>query len=353
MEKYFQEQKRRGEVGEDIAESFLSFIPFGETIPLIPIYMEGRTRRDKTGKTRKKWVFQKGENKNRDFLEMLADGTFIKHEVKTDFLAYNDKAGGSSQYHTGRFFVEVDKGCIANLDTLKHIWGGCYRGSKQKSGWFSPKEGCHADWYHFYFPLCDYDCNGKRLDINRGRGIVKLTRAEIEQFKADENIPAGSIIVTEAPFEYFMCIAWDKLKSILEQFASVDFLKAPKTTKERIELAIPIDSVINQVRKDISCGQYDKKIVIVPVCQFEKNREGEGGKVYMHQRIIEELEPRLSDIDKMTLGELDRMTMGEIELIQRKNIAQYAVEGKYFEPFSTLALSAKMPTYSPQSGYRS
>lgn len=55
----------------------------------------------------------------------------------------------------------------------------------------------------------------------------------------------------------------------------------------------------------------------------------------------------------MTLGELDKMTLDEIELIQRKNIAQYAVGGRYFEPFSTLALSAKMPIYPPQSGCRS
>ena len=298
MKKDFQEQLERGKVGEFKAKQFIESIPFGETLPIIPIYMDNWTLRDKTGKSREKWEFQEGENKNRDYLEPKAGETPIKHEVKTDYLAYNDKAGGSSLYHTGRFFVEVDKGCIANLDSLELKRSGCYRGNKQKSGWFNPKDGFHADWYHFYFPLCDYDGERIRLDWNRSQGIVKLPKAEIEQFTTDEKIPAGSCIVTEVPFEFFMSMTWDKLKSILEQFAGVEFLEAPKTTNERIEFSIPIDAVINQMRKDVLCGNYDKKIVIIPVCQYAKNRSGVNGKVYMHQRMMKELEARLTDIDK-------------------------------------------------------
>jgi hypothetical protein len=346
MGHFFEYQLNRGRVGEKAAGLWLRQINPERWICPQRFAKEGPIELGcmlNEWKNYPEWEYKEGYNPNKDYIQHIGNEFTLAHEIKTDYEAYNST--GQGKYKTGNFFVEVDAGCIENIWKLDKAKG--FRNIKSGVGWFNTAIGCHASWYHYFFPMCDYDGQGKKLNESREKGIIRLTPDEITRFFEEKSIPTGSKIVIEAPFWYFLSMTCDKLRDILREFAGVRFSDNPEKTALKANFAIPIFPVIQKMIYDAAHGEYDGRIFLSPICEYAQKGDDFGGKFYMHQRMKEELRPRLEDIDKMTLEELDGMTLKEIELIQRKSISQYIIRGKYQEPFSTLAFSATLPTYYP------
>lgn len=268
----FEQDMARGQIGEHQAKFWLNGVDFrNPPKPILDICdREGRIA-DRLPKEEMSMVFQKGYNKNRDYeLNYSGRNQPIKLEVKTDFYAMVDKAGTHELRHTGNLFIEVDAANIENIDEVLNNRQVCKGYYENRSPWFGLSEESHADWYAFYVSTADYDENGEQVPqsdmTDEGKGGVKLTAEEINEFLHDNSLPINSSIITRWPFESFLWIRWDKLKEVLERHAGIRFSKMPTHKKGKVNIVLPLRLLMNELHPS-QRDKWGKRIFAVPCCR--------------------------------------------------------------------------------------
>ncbi len=293
----FEQDIERGKVGELQAKFWLNGVDFrNPPKPILDICDKEGKIADRLPKEEMSMIFQKGYNKNRDY-ELYYSGRKqpIKLEVKTDFYAMVDKAGVHELRHTGNLFVEVDAAGIENVDEVINNRQVCKGYYENHSPWFGLSEESHADWYAFYAPMADYDENGERVPqsdmTDEGKGGVKLTAEEINEFLHDNSLPTNSSIITRWPFESFLCVRWDKLRELLERYAGIRFSKTSTSKRGKVNILLPLKPIMNELHP-CQRDKWDKRIFAVPCCHTATRGVLPAGAdvrdldLYIHSRMV-------------------------------------------------------------------
>ncbi len=280
----FHDDLNRGRPGEIMAAQWLRGIDFDNLQPCIRIANDDGRRADRPLYDEQTWESIPGNNKNRDFI--VRDSKHpegIRIEIKTDFRAMTD----GIVEHTACVYIEVNAGCIGNLEEVKR--GGCYRGFGAGSAWFDPNDGRHADFYVLFLPLVNRDANGNEMPAT-DMMLGHLTAEEIQHFLKDENIPNEDSIITGIPLEFFAVVRWDKLKELLEQVAGIEFCES-KDFDKKVGIALPLREITKWTKLSTR-DEYDGRTAIVPICRTAMKETGatfiqSGGRLLVPKRLKE------------------------------------------------------------------
>lgn len=89
-----------------------------------------------------------------------------------------------------------------------------------------------ADWYHFY----------QRIQAADGYKVAEATQEEIDKWLNDDNVPRGSLLITQYPFSYCISISGSYLKKLVRLYTKeVEYGKPEKRQKAKL---IPIADLI-------------------------------------------------------------------------------------------------------------